>query len=206
MKIRPARPDDVDAVVPLMYSSGPELYDFMYAYAPASSLDYIAFEFKSGRGLCGYKNVTVAEVDGQVVATGCFFDGGAYPALLGGGLANLFRYFGVLKAVPALLRARHVNSVIKPPKNDELYLTNFGVHEAGRGMGIGSAMLAEKILQARDEGYRLFSLDVADNNPRAEKLYRRHGMEQVAFKKFSGEHPSISVPSVRKMEMLLQTT
>ncbi len=204
MIIRSAMPADVHDIAELIYSSGVELYDFVYRTPKHNALDYIRHEFLSGRGLCGHQNVTVAEKNGRVVATGCFYDGRAYPGLMAGSFANMLGYFGVTGIVPALWRANHVSSVMKPPKRDELYLANFGVAETERGTGIGSAMLEAKIAEARTLGYRVFALDVADTNPRAEKLYRRHGLEQVAYKQFSGKRDGIAVPNSRKMEMVLQ--
>lgn len=203
MNIRASQPADINDVAELMYSAGPELYDFIYSTPHKKPLDYIRFEFKSGRGFCGHQNVTVAEVDGRAVATGCFYDGRMYASLLKGTLANMFKFYGPIRAWTPLIRANHTKSVMHPPRPDELYLSNFGVAPSLRGSGIGTALMKSKIETAKAAGYRKFSLDVADTNPRAEQLYRRLGLDCVKQKAFSGKRPGISVPNVKKMELKL---
>lgn len=202
MLIRPAQPDDVHAVASLMYSSGPELYDFLYKFQDGDVLDYIRYEFLSGRGLCGHHNVTVALVDEKVVATGCFYDGYMYKRLMLGSTLNIMRFFGPRKMWGVLLRANHVGSVMKPPQRDELYLANFGVDAAMRGQGIGSRMLEQHICSARESGYRTFALDVASNNPRAQALYHRLGLKVLKLKHFTGRRSGHQVPDSKKMELV----
>jgi ribosomal protein S18 acetylase RimI-like enzyme len=203
MEIRKAKKNDSGKIAELMYSAGPELYDIIYLTEKTHPLNYIRFEFESGRGLCGYKNVTVFIKDGVVVATGCFYSGKEYKKLLAGTLMNMIHFFGPIKALPALLRANHTASVIKEPRNTELYLANFGVCPDLRGTGIGSRMVQTQIEAAKSKGYEIFSLDVADTNPKAEALYSRLGFETVDFKKFSGRRKGMNVPNTKKMELVL---
>lgn len=205
MLIRPAQPGDVHAVAPLMYSSGPELYDFLYKMPEGDVLDYIRYEFLSGRGLCGYRNVTVALVNEKVVATGCFYDGSMYKRLMLGSTLNIMRFFGPRRMWGVLLRANHVGSVMKPPNKDELYLANFGVDESMRGQGIGSGMLEQHIRSARESGYRTFALDVATNNPRAQALYHRLGLRVLQLKHFTGRRSGYQVPDSKKMELVFSS-
>ncbi|MES2919469.1 MAG: GNAT family N-acetyltransferase [Pseudomonadota bacterium] len=203
MEIRPAHRDDRGAIAELMYSAGPELYDFLYRTDRVAATAFIADEFASGRGFCGYRNLTVAVIDGEVVATGCFYDGRQYGALMRGTVLNALRYFRLREVLPLLLRSGHVDSVMTHPARDELYLANFGVAPSRRGQGIGEAMVRHQLAQARARGYRVFSLDVAVTNPRAEALYRRLGLHVVREKHFSGHRPGIRVPDARKMELAL---
>ncbi len=201
LEIRPARPDDRGPIVELMYSAGPEIYDFLYKTRKTGAVDFIRHEFNTGIGFCGYRGVTVAVKDGRVVGTGCFYDKSVYDKMLAGSGKNFFGFFGVLGALPVLWRARHTGSTMKPPKEGELYLANFGVDPALRSQGIGSAMISHKIDEARRQGYRIFGLDVATNNPRGQALYTRLGLEVKKEKQFSGNDPK--VPGCRKMELAL---
>jgi ribosomal-protein-alanine N-acetyltransferase len=47
------------------------------------------------------------------------------------------------------------------------------------GKGIGSALLAELILESRRRGAQDVLLEVRADNPRAQQLYRRFGFEQI---------------------------
>jgi ribosomal protein S18 acetylase RimI-like enzyme len=53
------------------------------------------------------------------------------------------------------------------------------VHAARRGQGVGSALLAGCVEQARDLGWRALSLSVEDGNPAARALYERNGFVVV---------------------------
>ena len=120
MKITTATPQMQGNGAELMYSAGPELYDFIYKTAKHRAQDFIQFEFESGQGFCGYRNVTVALVDNKIVATGCFFDGKVYSRLTLGTLKNMIRFYGPLNIWPILLRLRHIESVMQQPKKSEL--------------------------------------------------------------------------------------
>ncbi|HVL00527.1 MAG TPA: N-acetyltransferase [Dongiaceae bacterium] len=199
--IRTARPDDLGPIAELMYSSGPEVYDFLYKTRKKSAVDFIRYEFSLGSGFCGYHNVTVAVQGNKVVGTGCFYDRAVYEKLMMDSGKNFFGFFGLLGALPVLWRSRHVGSTMKPPKEGELYLANFGVDPNLRSQGIGSRMIRHKIDEAKRQGYTIFGLDVAVTNPRGQALYTRLGLEVKKEKVFSGNDPN--VPACRKMELAL---
>ncbi len=203
MDIRTAQLSDQAQVIDLIYSAGPELYDFLYQTSAHRAQDFIAYEFASGRGFCGYPNVTVAVRDSTVVGTGCFFDGKNYDRLSLQTLRNMIAFYGWREIVPVLLHTAHIGSVMKRPKKDELYLSNFGVAPTCRSQGIGRAMIEQQIARATQQGYRLFSLDVAATNPRAQKLYESLGLHVICQKTFSGKRAGHNVPDARKMERLL---
>ena len=203
MDIRPARADDQGDIVSCIYSSGSELYDFIYQTNSTTAEDFIAYEFASGRGFCGYRNVTVAVHEGKVVGTGCFYDGKQYKKLFLGSALNMVLFYGPFKIWGPMLRSNHISSVMKPPKDDELYLSNFGVSPRLRGKNIGSQIIKHWLDKAKSKGYRIFSLDVADTNPRAEKLYLSLGLAIIEFKKFTGKRAGMKIPNSKKMEMIL---
>jgi len=202
MEIRIAKKTDKVNIADLIYSSGPELYDFIYKTDKQTPQEYIAYEFNSGRGFCGYHNITVAVKDAQVVATGSFYDGKYYVKLLLGTALNMCLFYG-FGVTSVLLRSSHINSVMKNPKKDELYLANFGVLASLRGQGIGRALIESQLVSAKQQGYRIFSLDVAHTNPGAEKLYRSIGLLVTKTKTFSGKREGFTVPNYKKMEKQL---
>lgn len=201
LEIRPARPDDTGPLAELIYSAGPEIYDFLYCTRTTTAVDFIRHEFVSGTGFCGYRGVTVAVQDGRVVGTGCFYDREQYDKMLPASARHFFEFFGPVGALPVLWRSRHAGSTMKPPKPGELYLANFGVDPALRSQGIGTAMIQHRLAEARQQGYRLFGLDVAANNPRGQALYTRLGLAVKREKIFSA--PDAGVPACRKMELVL---
>jgi len=181
LEIRAAQPDDTGPLAELMYSSGAELYDFVYG---PRALDFLRFEFASGRGIAGYPNVQVALMQGQVVATGCFYDRQQYQQQVKETAANMARFFGLFGVVPLFWRSRHVGAVMKAPRPGELYLANFGVAPELRSRGIGSRLIRHRLQQARVEGYSTFGLDVMVANTRGQALYTRLGLKVMKEKVF----------------------
>jgi ribosomal protein S18 acetylase RimI-like enzyme len=203
LKIRAATLADLGSIAELVYSAGPAHYDYMHATATSNSLDYIRHEFASGRGFVGYRNVTVAEKDGQVIATGCFYNGRVFHRLMLGTVLNMFSFYGPLKVWMVMLRGHQVDRVMSQPGPRDLYLSSFGVAPTQRSTGVGSAMIQLKVDQARQSGHRAFTLDVADDNPRAEALYARLGLQITQRRKFSGHRRDITVPNSKKMALVL---
>ena len=201
MEIRTARPNDNGDISQLMYSSGIELYDFIFKTADKTAIDFIQYEFLSGQGFCGYNNVTVAINDQRVIATGCFFDGKVFNQLVWGTVKNIFSFYGPFKAFSILARSRHTSSVMRTPRKTEMYLSNFGVDPNLRGTGIGSKMIEHQRNIATKNGYNMLSLDVADNNPRAESLYTRLGFKVVREKVFPNTNANI--PRTKEMKLAL---
>ncbi len=198
LEIRAARADDSGPIAELMYSSGSDIYDYLYR---SKTLDFLRHEFASGRGFAGHPHVTVAVMDGEVVGTGCFYDRKQYDSLLKGTVKNMADFFGYVGVVPVMLRSRHLKSVMRAPKPGELYLSNFGVSQQHRSQGIGTRLIQHKLEEARQHGYDLFGLDVSVANPRGQALYNRLGMQVMKEKTFS--NPNAGVNPARKMELSL---
>ena len=203
LKVRPATLADLGSIAELIHSAGPAHYDYMHATATSNSLDYIRHEFASGRGFVGHRNVTVAEKNGWVIATGCFYNGRAFHHLLLGTVLNMISFHGPIKVWLVLLRGHQVDRVMSQPGRREMYLSSFGVDPAQRSTGVGSAMIRLKLDQARASGHQVFSLDVADDNPRAEALYTRLGLKITQRNAFFGHRRDIVVPNSKKMELVL---
>lgn len=69
---------------------------------------------------------------------------------------------------------------------DEWYLDTISVDKAYRGMGIGSKLLEALPKVAEKAGKSVIGLNVDQGNPKAEKLYERHGFKVVGELTLSG--------------------
>ena len=65
------------------------------------------------------------------------------------------------------------------------YLFSFRVQPAFRNLGLGSLILETVENDLRKRGYTTLTLNVAKDNPRARKLYERHGF------KVTGQEPGV---------------
>lgn len=67
-----------------------------------------------------------------------------------------------------------------PPQGD---VQTIAVEEAWWGRGIGAALLAELLEQARVRGVTDVFLEVRSDNPRARELYRRFGFAEIGMRR-----------------------
>lgn len=198
IEIRTARKTDTGPIAQLAYSAGTDVYDYLYQ---DQAIDYLNHEFQSGKSFAGFNHVTVAVMEGQVIATGCFYDGKSFEALILAGIENKQCFFDAQTLIGVFERSKHMGSIMRAPREDELYLSNFGVSPDLRGKGIGTKMLDHKIQQARKDGYTIFSLDVSTNNPKGQALYERMGLNVVDEFTFSA--PNAGISPARRMELVL---
>lgn len=204
MLIRNATIDDLDTAIALAYGSGPEMYDYLFKTGTSSAQDFMKFEFKSGKGLCGFNNLRLGIVNDMPVVSGSFFDKREYDRIALGTVINLFTYFGPIKAIPVIARIINIERISKAPKKGEIYLANFCVDSSMRSKGIGSEFLTQSIDAYKKEGYQVFGLDVLMSNPRAEKLYSQTGLVITEVKPFKTNRLNLHIPGSKKMEMKLQ--
>lgn len=202
LQFRPAEKADIAQAVPLIYSAGPEGFEYVFAQGRRNALDYLRYAFADGRGFFGYRNHMVAVRDSVVIGIGAFYSGAEYQDLSRGALQQIVRFY-TFTCVPVLRRAMQTTRWMPPPGRRTLYVANFGVAEAMRGQGIGAALLRRQIAAAQATGKRKFALDVAATNPRAQKLYEQLGLRVVRETSFDAERGNLRVPASRRMELLL---
>jgi len=196
--IRKAQLTDQGDIAQLIYSSGMDIYDYLYG---DDALKFIRFGFEQNLGFCGHSNVSVVIKDDEVVATGCFYDLDQFIANAKGNYQNILNYFDEANAKRVLERLGKTASVVKPPKQGEVYLSNFGVSPSMRGLGIGSKLIDHELTLAKENGKSIFGLDVSAKNPKAQKLYERLGLNVIEENTF--EDRDAGVANSRKMEMTL---
>lgn len=195
---RPATPNDASAVVPLIYSSGPAAFDFVFSRKAGQALEFLHFAFLDGAGEMGYKNHIVGEQAGNVLAVGAAFDGSTgFPFFLAAA-RQIIRFYGT-SCLPAMIRGLQVENIIQPPKGDVHYIAHLGVHPSMQGKGIGTQLVEHLMQQGRQAGKTHTALDVSVLNPRAQVLYERLGF------KLTGQRESKlpGVPSHNRLERAL---
>jgi ribosomal protein S18 acetylase RimI-like enzyme len=198
INFRAATPNDVDAAVPLIYSSGPAAFDFVFSRKPGQSLEFLYSAFVDGAGEMGYKNHIVGEQDGKVVAIGAAFDGSTgFPFFLAAA-RQIIRFYGAA-CLPAMVRGLQVEKLIEPPKGKLHYIAHLGVEPSMQSKGIGSKLVEHLMEQGRKEGKTQTALDVSVLNPRAQALYERLGFKQTIHR----ESKLAGVPSHNRLERVL---
>jgi ribosomal protein S18 acetylase RimI-like enzyme len=201
-QFRHAEARDVDAALPLIYSSGPQAFDYGFQCCGKRSRDFLRFAFTDGNGFLGYKNHTVATLNGQVVGIVAVYNLSTYVRLTLGHLWQLWRFYPAPSLIDLVTRGAHIQSIMPSPHQSTHYVAHFGVAEGLRGRGIGRSLLAYQYKKAQELGRTIYALDVSAENPRAQALYERFGFSVTAENAFSG--PRGTVPNTRRMAMPVQ--
>ncbi len=203
VSIRPARAEDADAAVPLIFSSGPDSYRYVFEAPGFDAVEFIRFAFTEGSGYLGYRNHVVVELAGQIVGTGSFYASAQYRRLGRESLRQAMIHYGVVNLVRVMRQSGAVTAMMPPPPPAAEYFANLAVREELRGRGIGGRLMAHGIARAADEGQHFCVLDVADDNAPAIGLYRRHGFRDGETTAFPGSRERWNVPDHRRMMLEL---
>ncbi|MFC4765655.1 GNAT family N-acetyltransferase [Dyella koreensis] len=201
IRFRPASATDVALAVPLIYSSGPAAFDYVFAVpGRGDAQDFLRHAFVDGAGEFGWRNHCVGELDGQVVAVGAGFGAETHWPFTLAAARQILGYYGLRHAPGVIARGLRVEAVIPPPSGDMHYLAHLGVAPALRGRGIGRALIDYLVAAALTDGRQRMVLDVAVSNPRAEALYARCGFTMTGERSSALANAQGSVPGHRRME------
>ncbi|MBM7061452.1 GNAT family N-acetyltransferase [Pseudomonas sp. UL073] len=181
LTFRPAVAADATQAVPLIYSSGPLAFDYVFDQpAKGSALDFLHFAFRDGRGEFGFRQHWVGELEGRVVAVGTAFSGVANLRNSISALRQILSFYGPRHGWSVIGRGLRIEQLIRPPSRSVLYLAHLGVVPALTGQGIGGQLIAHLLQQAEPQALRTAALDVAASNPLAQRLYERLGFRVCA--------------------------
>jgi ribosomal protein S18 acetylase RimI-like enzyme len=198
---RPATADDTEAAVPLLYNSGPDVFDYVFAHPRrGGALDFLRGAFPDGAGEFGHRNHTVAVLDGRIVGIGAAFGARqAYRAALGTG-RQILGFYGVRHVAEITRRGLRLERVLEAPKGPMHYISHLAVAPDWRGHGIGSRLVEYFLAQGTTLGRTVAALDVSVANPRAQDLYERLGFVVTHEQVSALSNPYGAVPTHRRME------
>jgi ribosomal protein S18 acetylase RimI-like enzyme len=201
LAFRPAQAADATLAVPLIHSSGPAAFDYVFAVPNRSDAQaFLHRAFVDGAGEFGWRTHCVATLDGRVVAVGAGYDGGSALRFTLAAARQIFVHYGLRHAPGVIARGLEVERLIPPPTRGMHYLAHFGVTPALRGQGIGRALIEHLIAQTRTAGCTRIVLDVAMSNPRAQALYERAGFVVIGERVSPLGNARGTVPGHRRME------
>lgn len=204
LQFRQATPDDVLPAVPLIHSSGPAAFDYVFAIpGHGDAQAFLRRAFVDGAGEFGWRNHVVGELDGVVVAVGAGFGGDTKWPFTLAAARQILGHYRWHHATGTIIRGLRVEAVIPPPAGTMHYLAHLAVAPAWQGKGIGQALIGHLLAQARALGRRQIVLDVATSNPLAERLYARLGFEMIGERPPRLANAQGRVPDHRRMQRLL---
>ena len=199
-EFRTANPDDALHAVPLIYSSGPAAFDYVFADdAHQSAREFLLYAFRQRHGEFGYANHTVAVHEQRVVAAGACYSSRRAFAFTIVAIWQILAFYGLAAGHRVLRRGMQMERQLKLPHRQKSYIAHLGVAAERQGQGIGGRLVEHFLQEARHQNQTHAALDVSMENPRAQALYERIGFQVV------DERESVlqGVPGHRRMELQL---
>lgn len=176
LQFRPAKESDVDDVIPLMFSAGPDAYRYVFSIDSKDQvLDFLRYAYCKGDGEFGYRDHLVATDNGTVIGLVGHWHGSKNLSYMLAAVRQIVGYYGFFKALRVIARGLRFEKIVSPPAKKVLVLHNLAVSDSRRGAGYGKQIIEHFLQRAAIEGISSVGLDVAETNPRAKNLYLRIG-------------------------------
>ncbi len=182
LTFRQATPLDVDKAAPLIYSSGPLAWEYVFAgKKTGSALNFMKFSFLKRKGQLGCNNHIVALINDEVVGCATYYSTDVTFKYLFNNLKNILSFYNFFDAFKVIMRGLRTENVLRPPKKGSHYIAHVGIDPKYRGKGFGNQLMHHLIKKGIDLNRKYAELDVAHNNLNAYRLYKRLGFKD--FKK-----------------------
>lgn len=180
-QLRKPYDSEIHACARLIYTSGPDLYCYIFATQQPEIYEYIKFLCKTTGSLFSRDNITIDEDDG--IVRGLVL---AYPA------RDMVKIsMRMLKSIPGISQIQGfqhfmkivfrmgLNRYFPGTSSDEFFISNFAVFEEYRGKGIGLKLLYKMEDIARENDLEKLSLYVEIDNINAIRIYEKFGFTKV---------------------------
>lgn len=204
LHFRVATPADTEAAIPLIYSSGPAAFDYVFKHpARGTALDFLRHAFADGAGEFGYRNHTIVETGGQIVGIGACFSGREAFGFTPAAARQILSFYGLRHMLHISRRGLQVESVVEVPKGAIHYIAHLGVAPEWQSKGIGGRLIEHFLEGGKKLGRTTAALDVSVVNPRAQRLYERLGFVVKHERVSTLKNEFGTVPNHRRMERAL---
>lgn len=202
LSFRPCLAADVYAAVPLIYSSGPEAFNYVFCSRhEQEAQDFLHHAFVNGRSEFGFQQHLAALIDDEVVAVGALRTQPESAGFMLAALRDIHSFYPIRHMPGVILRGLRTERVIRPPQANRGLIYQLGVKPERRGCGIGEQLIQQLIIRAQVQSLTHVALDVADHNPRARALYLRLGFKPRIIRHGGFSSSFGSVGSHECMEM-----
>ncbi len=198
---RPAQPNDVEAAVPLIYSSGSAAFEYVFTHrVKGTAQQFLHKAFLSGGGEFGFKNHIVAVESDEVVGIGAAFSGEVALSFTLAAAQQILSIYGPIQTWGIIRRGLGIEHVVQVPTGKLHYIAHLGVTPDRRGQGIGGKLIEYFFEQGKAAGRTTAALDVAVTNPRAQALYERLGFVVTGERQSHLQNEYGKVANHRRME------
>ena len=176
LEYRSCQPSDVNEAIPLMYSAGPESFNYVFSVDyQEQAIDFLRYAFVKGEGEFGYNDHKVAIDNNTIVGLVGRRSSTQNLGYTFAAAKQIFGFYGLVNGLKVIFRGLRFEAIVAPPTKGRVCLHNLGVSPDSRGKGYGQKMIEHFIVNEKKDKTTHVCLDVAATNPRAKLLYQRLG-------------------------------
>ena len=176
IRLRPSKKEEVDQAVPLIYSSGPPTFEYVFKNTKVEAQDFLRYAFVREGGEFSYQNHYSLYDKEQMVGVGSVFNTKQASSFTVADALNIFRFYK-FSSFGAIKSGLQVEQLILLPKKEEIVIGHLGVEPELRGKGYGTKLIDLLKERADKNANSRWVLDVSEENPRAMALYERLGFK-----------------------------
>ena len=176
IELRPSKKEEVAQAVPLIYSSGPPSFEYVFKNDRVVAQDFLRYAFVREGGEFSYQNHYSLYWEDKMVGIGSVFDAKQASGFTFADAMNIFRFykFGSLGPVKSGLK---VEKLILLPTKQEIAIAHLGIEPTMQGKGLGTKLIELLKGKANKTADSIWVLDVSEESPRAKALYDRLGFK-----------------------------
>ncbi|HBS05468.1 MAG TPA: GNAT family N-acetyltransferase [Leptospiraceae bacterium] len=201
LQFRAATSRDAKLIAPLIYSSGPAAFDYIFSHGTAlNAIEFLTRTLEQPSGEFGYRNHRIAQIDGEIVGVATSFTGRESFSFLLAAIWQILKNYGPIKSPGIMRRGLQIESIISPPEKDEYCIAHVGVHPDFRRKGIGRQIMKNMVQEGQKAGYQKLILDVSAENPGALALYESLGFNRVRHNASTLRNSTAIIPDHIRME------
>jgi len=199
IELKPSHPSEVETAVPLIYSSGPDAFEYVFKNHKVSAVDFLNYAFVRKGGEFSFDNQYSLYKQGEMVGLGSIFDAKKAASFTTTDALNILRFYG-FKSVPIMKHGLRVERIIELPKQNEIVLAHLAILPSLRGQGLGTLLIDALMKKVDHSSTNKYVLDVSEENPRAKTLYERLGFVTTRKMESSLKNQFSYVPTHFRME------
>lgn len=201
IRFRKATSLDADSLVPLLFDSGPEAFQYVFNTNKKSAIDFLKYSLQKKGGEFGYGCHTCVLDEERIIGIGAEFSGENTLSFLINNAWQIICFYK-LSAIPVIRRGLQVEKVLVPPKKNVHYIAHLDILPEYRGKGVGSLLIHVFMDRATHLQRTSVELDVAVTNPDAKRLYKNFGFVVDHLKKSELRRNGVEVPSYERMILI----
>ncbi|MEB3295610.1 MAG: GNAT family N-acetyltransferase [Synechococcales bacterium] len=201
--IRSVEAADFDWCANLIFAAGPGLFSYVFASTADKALATLREAFSAPRHAFSHDHVQLLEVCDQPAGLVLGYSG-AVKHRAEEQIQGIMAHILPINRVPRILvNLADLSRIRQDVASEDYYVLSLGIVPEFRNRGLGTALLQDTEMTARELGCRTLCLDVAYSNTRAIRFFERLGYE-IACSKTSHRFSNMTdAGGLHRMEKIL---